>query len=77
MKKFQDLKAGEEAPAEAEIQIFANPGKTFVEIEEQGAYTTLKAGEELSWTVTWYLVAHDMENEPSKALLNLAKKTAK
>lgn len=28
VKKFQDLKAGEEAPAEAEIQIYANPGKT-------------------------------------------------
>jgi hypothetical protein len=77
VKKFQDLKAGEEAPAEAEIQIFANPGKTFVEIEEQGAYTTLAAGEELDWTVTWYLVAHDLKNEPSKALLKLAKKIAK
>ena len=77
VKKFQDLKAGEEAPAEAEIQIFANPGKTFVEIEEQGAYTTLAAGEELDWTVTWFLVAHDLENEPSKALLKLAQKIAK
>ena len=77
VKKFQDLKAGEEAPAEAEIQIFANPGKTFVEIEEQGAYTTLEAGAELDWTVTWYLVAHDLKNEPSKALLKLAQKIAK
>ena len=77
VKKFQDLKAGEEAPAEAEIQIYANPGKTFVEIEEQGAYTTLAAGEELDWTVTWYLVAHDLKNEPSKALLKLAQKIVK
>ena len=77
VKKFQDLAAGEEAPAEAEIQIFANPGKTFVEIEEQGAYTTLAAGEELDWTVTWYLVAHNLKNEPSKALLKLAQKIAK
>ena len=77
VKKFQDLKAGEEAPAEAEIQIYANTGKTFVEIEEQGAYTTLAAGEELDWTVTWYLVAHDLKNEPSKALLKLAQKIVK
>ena len=77
VKKFQDLAPSEPAPAEAEIQIYTNTGKTFVEIEEQGAYTTLKPGEELDWTVTWYLVAHDLENEPSKALLKLAQKIVK
>lgn len=72
VKKFPDLKPSEPAPAEAEIQIYANPGKTFVEIEEQGAYTTLKPGEELSWTVCWYLTPTDLPAEPSKALLKKA-----
>jgi hypothetical protein len=65
------------APAEAEIQAYANPGKTFVEIEEQGAYTTLAPGASVSWTVRWSVVKTDLEPAPSKALLKLAKKLAK
>ena len=72
VKKFPDIKASEPAPAEAEIQIYANPGKTFVEIEEQGTYTTLQPGEELNWTVRWYLEPTDLPEEPSKALLKKA-----
>ena len=77
VKKFPDLKPAEPAPAEAEIQIYVNTGKTFVEIEEQGAYTTLNAGEELSWTVRWYLEPTDLPTEPSKALLKKALKMIK
>ncbi len=77
VKKFPDLKPAEPAPAEAEIQIYVNTGKTFVEIEEQGAYTTLNAGEELSWTVRWYLEPTDLPAEPSKALLKKALKMIK
>jgi hypothetical protein len=72
IKKFPDLKADQPAPAEAEIQIYANPGKTFVEIEEQGAYTTLQPGEKLTWSVRWYLVPTDIKAEPSKTLLDAA-----
>ena len=72
VKKFQDLKPEEPAPAEAEIQVYANPGKTFVEIEEQGAYTTLQPGGEVSWTVRWYLVPQTGADEPSEALLQQA-----
>lgn len=77
VKKFQDLKPSEPAPAEAEIQIYVNTGKSFVEIEEQGAYTTLNPGEETDWTVRWYLVPQALTAEPSKALLKQAKKIAK
>ena len=77
VKKFPDLKPAEPAPAEAEIQIYVNTGKTFVEIEEQGAYTTLNAGEELNWTVRWYLEPTDLPAEPSKALLKKALKMIK
>ncbi len=54
-KKFADLKADEPAPGEAEIQVYVNRGKTYIELESQGAYTTLAPGAELSWTVRWYL----------------------
>ena len=77
VKKFQDLKTGQAAPAEAEIQAYANPGKTFVEIEEQGAYTTLQPGQSVSWTVRWSLVPTDLDPVPSKALLKQARKLAK
>ena len=77
IKKFQDLKEGQAAPAEAEIQIYANTGKTFLEIENQGAYTTLQPGASLDWTVRWYLVAHEGAPVPSKALLKKAKRIVK
>ena len=77
VKKFQDLRAGQAAPAEAEIQVYANPGKTFVEIEEQGAYTTLQPGASLDWTVRWYLVPCEEQAVPAKTLLRLAKRIAR
>ncbi|MBR3895436.1 MAG: hypothetical protein IKJ42_00190 [Bacteroidaceae bacterium] len=77
VKKFPDLKPSEPALAEAEIQIYTNSGKTFVEIEEQGAYTTLQSGEELNWTVRWYLEPTDLPAEPSKALLKQARSMLK
>ena len=48
-----------------------------VEIENQGAYTTLAPGASVSWTVRWSVVKTDLEPAPSKALLKLAKKLAK
>ena len=69
IKKFDDLKAGEPAPDEAEIQVYVNRGKTYIELESQGAYKTLKPNEELNWTVRWYLKPISSEIAPSKALL--------
>lgn len=77
VKKFQDLDPSQPAPAEAEIQIYANPGKTYVEIEEQGAYTKLEPGDELNWSVTWYLFPYETEAGPSKAALKKALKTVR
>ena len=73
VKKFQDLKAEEPAPGEAEIQVYVNRGKSYIEIESQGAYTTLKPKEELTWTVRWYLKPVQEEPVPSAALLKKVK----
>ena len=54
-KKFTDLTPEQPAPGEAEIQVYVNRGKTYIEIESQGAYTTLAPGKSLDWTVRWYL----------------------
>jgi len=56
LKKFPDIAPAEAAPGEAEIQVYINGRKTFVEIEAQGPYTKLQPGEALDWTVRWYLL---------------------
>ena len=74
VKQFEDLKADAPAPGEAEIQVYVNRGKTYIELESQGAYTTLAPGEELSWTVRWYLVPVSDEPQPSASLIKTVKK---
>lgn len=61
------MTASQPAPNEAEIQIYVNSGKTFIELESQGAYDELKPGESLSYTVRWYLVPVNSESIPSKS----------
>ena len=68
VKKFQDLQSGQPAPGEAEVQVYVNRGKTYIELESQGAYTLLQPGESLRWTVRWYLKAVD-KDMPRKALM--------
>ena len=73
IKAFGDIDATQAAPGEAEIQIYVNTGKTYVEIEEQGPYTTLAPGASLDWTVRWYLLKHTLEDAPSSELLELGR----
>lgn len=77
VKKFQDLEPSQPAPNEAEIQVYVNRGKAHIELESQGAYTTLEPGKSLTWTVRWYLIPFDGDATPSKALLKKVKKLAK
>ena len=53
VKKFADVPAGMTAPGEAEIEIFVDGKGGYVEVEEQGAYQPLPAGQTLTWPVTW------------------------
>jgi hypothetical protein len=59
VKKFKDLDISQPAPDEAEIQVYVNRGKTYIELESQGAYTTLEPGQSLVWPVKWYLLPCD------------------
>ena len=74
LKTFDDLQPTQPAPGEAEIQVYVNRGKTYIELECQGAYTTLKPHEELSWSVRWYLLPFKGNAEPSAKLLKTVKK---
>jgi len=75
VKQFEDLVAGQPAPDEAEIQVYVNRGKTYIELESQGAYTTLQPGDELNWTVRWYL--QPCKDTSSAALLQQVKNLIK
>ena len=74
VKRFEDLNPSQPAPNEAEIQVYVNRGKTYIELESQGAYTTLQPNGQLTWTVRWYLQPFDAEPQPSASLLQQAKK---
>lgn len=76
VKCFDDLNPSQPAPGEAEIQVYVNRGKTYIELESQGAYTTLQPGEELSWSVRWYLQPLAGEASPSSQLLEQVRKIA-
>ena len=77
VKQFEDLNASQPAPDEAEIQVYVNRGKAHIELESQGAYTTLQPKEELNWTVRWYLQPFNGAVEPHKALLKQVRKIIK
>ena len=72
VKKFDDLDPSQPAEGEAEIQVYVNRGKTYIELESQGACRSLKPGEALTMTVKWYLTA-TRETQLSEALLKQAK----
>ncbi|MCF0180058.1 MAG: hypothetical protein HUJ97_07435 [Bacteroidales bacterium] len=58
VKRFEDITPEQPAPGEAEIQIYVHQGNVYVELESQGAYVTLKPGEQTDWTVKWYLMPY-------------------
>jgi len=55
IKSFSDISLAQAAPSEAEIEIFANAAHTYVEVETQGAYAPIPAGEDSTWSVRWLL----------------------
>ena len=75
IKKFDDLTLSQPAPDEAEIQVYVNQGKTYIELESQGEYKTLAPGEGYTWVVDWYLIPLKDKAEPSKKLLDLVRST--
>lgn len=77
LKKFEDLTPEAPAPGEAEIQVYVNRGKSYIELESQGAYTTLAPGQELTWTVRWQLLSVKDQPQPSAKLMKTVKKQLK
>ena len=58
IQKFADLPFDKSAPKEGEVEWYASPvapGKSYVEVEHQGPYTHLQAGDSLTWKSEWFL----------------------
>jgi hypothetical protein len=53
VKVFAIVPRDAQAPGEAQIEIYATPAHTYVEVEAQGPYETIAPGAALSWRVTW------------------------
>ncbi len=55
IKTFKDVEPANAAPDEAEIELYANPDKTYIEIEQQGDFTKIDKGSSSTWEVKWYI----------------------
>jgi len=55
IKVFEDIAAADQAPEEAEIEIFVNGAMDYVEVEQQGRYALVPPGGSSAWRVTWRL----------------------
>jgi hypothetical protein len=53
VKTFAIVPRDAQAPGEAQIEIYATPAHTYVEVEVQGACETIAAGAALAWRVVW------------------------
>ena len=55
VKTFADVAVNEIATSEGEIELYTNPDKSYIEVEQQGAYLNLSKGVKRTWEVKWYL----------------------
>jgi hypothetical protein len=64
VKAFSDISPAQAAPGEAEIELYTDPGRTYVEVENQGAYVSLPPGAASTWPVRWFLRTLDPSVAP-------------
>lgn len=55
IKKFLDVSTAQFAPGEVNVEVYVNPQRTYMEIENQGPLTELPRGQSLTYEVKWYL----------------------
>ena len=53
VKTFEVVPRAAQAPGEAQIELYATPARTYVEVEVQGACETIAPGGALAWRVVW------------------------
>lgn len=76
VKSFPAIPLEDNAPEEGEIELYTNPDKSYIEIEQQGAYQELAPGDSSVWEVEWILrkVPNSIKAEPGeKELVNFVR----
>ena len=53
IKSFEDVTSDNYAPGEGEFEYYT--GGTYIELENQGKYTSVPAGDTLNYDITWHL----------------------
>jgi hypothetical protein len=54
VKQYPVIAAGQPAPGEENVEVYVNPERTYMELENQGPYQRLAPGASLSYSVKWY-----------------------
>ena len=55
IKTFPKVEVDELPPLQGEVEIFLAPNSLYIELENHGKYTLLKAGGSVSYQQKWYL----------------------
>ena len=53
LKLWADVSRAQQAPAEGEIELYADGSGAYLEVEQQGPYGSISPGSSTSWTVRW------------------------
>jgi len=69
LKTFPEVPRAQQAPTEAQVEIYVDHTGLFVEVEQQGAYVPLEPRESSAWTTRWQLLRapQGMSLEPGSA----------
>jgi Domain of unknown function (DUF4380) len=59
VRAFPDLTNDQAAPRQGEVELYFNPDRNYIELENQGAYMTLAPGQSLTYPVDWRFHALD------------------
>jgi hypothetical protein len=70
LKQFEDVPVEKNVEGEAEIHVYTDPTKTYIELEQQGPVTVLQPGESLNWQVRWSVKPWAEGAEPAAAVPN-------
>jgi hypothetical protein len=55
LKQFPDQPSSAFAPGEGDVEVY--PGSGYLELEDQGPYTSMASGGSLGWTTNWKVVS--------------------
>ena len=59
LRVFPDLTLDQAAPRQGELELYFNPERDYIELENQGAYVTLAPGQSVTYSVEWHFRALD------------------